>query len=435
VYSAVVLAGVLATGRADAEKSLFKNDEWEVYTDGRAAGFLSYAHGNGFPLNTLDANGNVLHDVKGGGWLAVSARDSNTDQGTIDMMRVRSGMLANQLGLGVRYQISPTVKATAYIQIWAFIESIGRMKNQPNYADVRQGYAKIEGPWGSFLAGRTRSLFSRGATDIDVLYAHRWGVGFPAAIDSSGPTQGQIGFGVLGSGFAAGLIYATPVLAGFQLSAGVFDPIQLQGNGSWFRTKFLRPEGELTFEQPLGVAGKIVLFVNGAIQDVYQDGYCPPTSTPNGPGCSVTAAGVGFGGRFEYGPVHLGVASHRGNGLGLNYALEVSDSSTDPLGNLRASDGYYVQSQFVLGKFDLFAGWGITRIFLTAADNQNISMPAAGDNPHSVIKYQMGYNGGVVFNYTPNLHFDLDYFRAQAAWYLGEHQNIDNFNGGMTFNW
>jgi hypothetical protein len=451
---------MLLAGPARAEKTIFHDDTWELYTDGRVAGFLSWVYGDGFPQATYGvAPGGMVvtqvHDVKGGGWSAESEKQllndptlppnqTLTNQGTINMMRVRSGTGGNQVGLGVRYQITPALKASAYIQIWAWIESIGRMKNQPNFADVRVGYGKIEGGWGSFYAGRMRTLFSRGATDIDVMYAHRWGVGFPNVIDSNGPTLGQIGFGVLGSGWAAGLLYETPVLAGFQLQAGVFDPIQLQGNGSWFRTTWARPEGQLTFEQPFGTSGgtpgKVVLFVNGAIQDVYKDGYCPPQSATNPLPCKATAGGVGFGGRFEYGPVHIGVASHRGNGLGLNYALEVSDSSTDPQGNLRASDGYYGQSQVVLGQFDLFAGAGITRIFLTDADRQTVPdprNPTGGGQvvPHSVIKYQFGINAGVVYNLTPNIHLDLDYFRAQAAWYLGENQVIHVANGGMTLNW
>ena len=455
-WCAVVLAGLFFAARADAEKTLFKDDQWEVYTDGRVAGFLSWTYGDGFPQSTYgvapDGSLIQIHDVKGGGWAAVSEKQvipnppgaaSNqilTNQGTINMMRVRSGFLGNQIGLGLRYQITENLKASAYVQIWAFIESIGRIKNQPNYADVRVGYGRIEGPWGSFSAGRMRTLFSRGATDIDVMYAHRWGVGFPATIDSNGPTLGQVGFGVLGSGWAAGLVYASPVLAGFQLTAGAFDPVQLQGNGSWFRTKFARPEGELTFEHPLGQRGKIAFFANGAIQDVYKDGYCPPQTATNPLPCSVTAGGFGYGGRLEVGPFHLGVAGHWGYGLGLNYALEVSDASTDPEGNLRSSDGYYIQTQVVVRQFDIFAGMGVTRIFLTDADKQTVPDPTnpTGPNqvvPHSIIKYQWGTNAGVVYNLTPSVHFDLDFFRAEAGWYLGERQIIYVGNGGMTLNW
>ena len=155
----------------------------------------------------------------------------------------------------------------------------GRTKANPNLPDVRQGYAKLEGPWGSFIAGAS-TLTSRGATDIDVLYAHRWGVGFPGAIDNKGPTQGMVGFGVLGSGFSAAMIYATPSLAGFQLNVGAFDPASSGGPG-WNGTKYARPEAELTFEQKFGDGRQgSSLFGNGAYQKVYKDGPAPNPRYP-----------------------------------------------------------------------------------------------------------------------------------------------------------
>jgi hypothetical protein len=427
-------------GSASAEKVLMKADGWEVFTDGRVAGFVSQVYGDGslaggsgtyvmtYPDGTM-----VKDTVEGGGWpIATSNGDTSASpviQGTANQTRIRSGFLGNQFNFGVRGQVTPYTTVTGYISIWAFIESVSQSKGNTNQPDVRQGYAKLEGPWGSFLAGRTRTLFSRGATDIDVLYAHRWGVGFPSSIDSNGPTQGQVGFGVMGSGFAAAMIYGTPVLGGFHLNVGAFDPATLSGGG-FIRTGYPRAEAEATFERSFSNSGKIVLFANGLYQKTYKGSPCTPT--PTGP-CDTTAAGVGYGGRFEVGPVHIGLAGHYGQGLGLSYALENSIAAFDAQGNPRRIDGYYAQSQFVLGHFDLFAGWGITRVFLTSLDK---TAPTGMDPaPNSVIKYQMGTNAGVVYNMSPNVHFDLEYFRAQAAWWLGEHQILNTGAFGMTFNW
>jgi hypothetical protein len=417
-----LLTVVLVPRSAFAEKVLFNSDGWQVYTDGRVGGFLSYVHGDAAPVAT-QVIGGVPETINGGLWPATAEPQTDDSQGTINMMRLRSGFIGNLLGVGVRNQLTPWTTLSGYIQIWSFIESEVRTKANPNLPDVRQGYAKLEGLWGSFLAGRTRTLISRGATDIDVLYAHRWGVGFPNAIDSKGPTQGMVGFGVLGSGFGAAMIYATPVLAGFQLTVGAFDPATLGGPG-WNGTKYPRPEGELTFERRFGGTGKIVLFANGAHQKLYKPGQCIPS--PQNP-CDETVLGVGYGGRFELGPVHLGVAGHYGKGLGLSYALENSYAVADAETHLRWGDGYYVQSQFVVGRFDLFAGWGIARVLLTDLD---LASPSV-----SVIKYQMGINGGIVFNVTPNCHFDLEYFRAEARWWLGEKQVLNTGAFGMTFNW
>ena len=52
----------------------------------------------------------------------------------------------------------------------------------------------------------------------------------------------------------------------------------------------------------------------------------------------------------------------------------------------------------------------------------------------------MGINGGIVYNATPFVHFDVDAFRAQAQWYgangfAAEKQVVWAYNGGMTVNW
>jgi hypothetical protein len=462
--------------RASAEKTLANIDGWQVFSDGRAGAFVSYAHGNGIPGPTVvfipDANGvpqpNEIYSVQGGGFGSVGTQAPATngmmvyDQGTIDLMRIRSGFVSNQFGFGGRGPVTPYTTASVYVQLWAFVENFDRRKGQPTPPDVRQGWAKLEGPWGSFMAGRVPALFSRGATRIDALYAHRWGVGWPGAIDNNGPTQGQIGFGLLGAGFSGGAIYATPVLAGLQLSAGLFDAVQLQGNGSWTRTRFPRVEAELTFEQQfLNGWGKVALFGNGLHQKVYKSGYCTPTSTfvmetnsylP----CDITVLGGELGGRLELGPFHLGAAGFYGKGTGINYALEVSDAALDKIGNLRATTGAYVQGQVVIRKLDLFAGWGITQVYLTDYDkNYKKSDPrdprSTDPDPAvqamadkvlvwSVLKYQMGINAGVIYHVAPNVHLDLDFFRAEAGWwavngFAGQTQVVWVGNGGMTVDW
>lgn len=392
-----------------AEKIIAKSDDWEVYTDGRVAGFLSYVHGDASP-------------VSAGIWVIPAEPHNDSSPGTVDMMRIRSGFLGNQLGFGVRGQVTPWTTVTGYVQMWAFIESENRDKSYPNYPDVRQGYAKLEGSWGSFLAGRTRTLFSRGATDIDVLYGHKWGVGFPNKVDRTGPTQGMVGFGVMGSGFAAGMIYGTPVFGGLQLNVGIFDPASVGGPG-WNGTRWVRPESELTFERRFGETGKIVLFTNGTYQKVYKPGQCDPAQQL----CDETVIGIGYGGRFEAGPFHLGMAGHYGKGLGMSYALENSYAAADAENRLRWSDGYYVQAQVVARQFDFFGGWGISRLFLTDLDKNTSGI--------SVLKHQMGINAGVVYHMTPNVHWDLEYFRAEAAWFLGEKQVLHTGSFGVTFNW
>ena len=326
---------------------------------------------------------------------------------------------------------------TGYIEIWSDIESIGRRKYVPMPVDVRQGYMKMEGPWGSLIVGRQLTLFSRGAAEIDFLYGHGYGVGFVPAVDNQGTAAGHVGTGVLGPGFASGVIYTTPQVAGgLVLNVGIFDPVSLQG--AWDRTKWVRPEAELTYDFAFGSRGKLHLFVNGGYQKAYRVNEPDSTNT--------TAYGTGYGARVEVGRVHLGVAGHYGQGLGLFYALETTDAAYDqsPLHRLRKSDGYYAQAQVVVSKFDFNAGAGIARVTPLGPSTENIGgvqvpIPADGDvvggNRQSIIKYQLGMSAAVVYHVTPSLHVDLDYFRAQFRWQLGEHQDVNFVNSGITMTW
>jgi hypothetical protein len=478
--------------RAAAEKVVTIVDGWQFYSDGRMGGFASYTRGDGYPQPTYGyqidpvtkqtvidpGTGQPIfvptpvHTTLGGAGFTGAPMELHTidpsltpgatvyDQGTIDTWRIRSGFIGNLLGFGVRGQLTPYTKIVTYIQIWSFIENEGRAKAPRSIPDVRQGWARLEGPWGSFTAGRVRGLFSRGASDIDVLYAHRWGVGWPGAIGNVGPTQGMVGFGVLGSGFSSALLYGTPVLGGLKFDIGAYDPAVLPAFGAWNRTKLPRPEAELTFERGFGNGfGKIVLFANGAYQKVYKDGACTPVidgdTIKNGTtipgtgtviGCDATVAGAGYGGRLELGAFHLGVAGHYGQGIGLNYALQADQAAQDFAGNMRTIAGWYVQTQVVLGKFDLFAGWGLAQIFLTEYDRKHRTLDSRDPTNQtlaeewSVPKFQMGINGGIVYNVTQWVHFDVDVFRAQAQWYgangfAAERQVVWAYNGGMTVNW
>jgi hypothetical protein len=284
-----------------------------------------------------------------------------------------------------------------------------------------------------------------------VLYAHRWGVGWPGSIGNIGPTQGMVGFGVLGSGFSSAIVYGTPWLGGLKLDIGVFDPAILPAYGAWNRTKYPRPEAELTFERSFGNGfGKIVLFANGAYQKVYKDAQCTPmldAETNTSIECEQTVVGAGYGGRLELGGFHLGLAGHYGQGIGLNYALQADQAAQDFQGNMRKIAGWYAQAQVVIQKVDLFAGWGLAQIFLnqfdrlhTHQDPRDPTNPSARIAEWSVPKYQMGVNAGIVYNATPFLHFDIDLFRAEAAWYgannfPAEKQVVYVANSGMTVNW
>lgn len=440
----VVLA--MAPGAA-GEVTIFKSPDWEVFTDGRVQAFLSYGWGDTItpqiqlqsPTGPID-----VRPVGGGVNQGEALSDGSTSEGgNYSSTRVRSGFTGNIFGFGLRHRLGEDLSLKGYIHINSVIESIDRRKFETVEPDVRQGYLELSGSWGSFLAGRSFTLFSRGATEITYLYGFRYGVGFPPSPDNLGPTNGHIGFGVLANGFSAGMVYTTPSVAGFKLSAGVYDPSGIVGS-PWERTKYPRPEGELSYDRTFE-GGLVHLFLNGAWQKVYERNNTR----------DVTVSGVGYGGRVELGPVHLGVSGHTGVGLGINYAFDPSPATYGELQQnfeLRSFDGFYGQLQLALGKIDLQTGVGITRVKPLVYDRVNfIDDDANPDTPSlnddgdptqndpltiNLLKHQFGISGGVVYHAADHLHFDVDYFRADFRWQLADQKQILNFvNAGCTFDW
>jgi hypothetical protein len=56
-------------------------------------------------------------------------------------------------------------------------------------------------------------------------------------------------------------------------------------------------------------------------------------------------------------------------------------------------------------------------------------------NRQSLIKYQLGMSAAIVYHVSPALHLDVDYFRASFRWQLGEKQDVNFVNTGMTMIW
>jgi hypothetical protein len=438
------IAAVCAAPPARAEVTLFDANGWQAFTDGRVQAFLSYGTGDTYPPTlTLQGAPDVTAAPEGGGVTDVGSTKPDSVQGDYTGFRVRSGFTGNVFGFGVRKKISESTTVKGYIHINSVVESVDRRKFETVEPDVRQGYLELSGDFGRFLAGRTFTLYSRGATDITYRYGFRYGVGFVQSPDNLGPTSAHVGFGVLGNGFSAGFMYTTPQVAGLELAVALFDPSGLVGS-PWERTKYPRPEAELTYDLPFS-NGLLHFFVNGAWQRLFE----------RNAERRVTVQGFGYGARVEVGPVRLGLAGHMGTGLGISYAFEPSPATygqPEENAELRDFDGYYAQLQVALGKFDVSSGVGITRVKPLIYDRVNFKdddgdplTPALNDDGDlsqndpltiNLLKHQLGISAGVVYHITDELHFGADFFRADFRWQLGGVKQVLNFvNAGMTFEW
>jgi hypothetical protein len=479
LQAAVVLStlasGLLTSGRAAAEVTIVKGQTWEVYVAGRAGAFLSYNWGEGPPVPPANQPDSMIQAPVGAGVdtfqpphgviyeYDAMGMPITTKQGKIQKMRVRSGTHSNILTLGMHKQLSPTIKLTAQMSIWGTIESddtkgvtslpANGIRDNGVSADFREGFLQLDAPWGSVTAGRFMGIVGRGATEIDTLYGHGYGVGFPIVsrgfnlpatgdVNFPGPTAGMGGFGLLAGYQAAGVMYATPSLSGLKVSVGVFDASNY-GLAAWNTTRIPRPEAEVAYDLHAGNIN-LHVFGSGGVQKLY-NGNSPLNAT-------IWAAN--YGGRFEIGPLHIGAGGFMGKGAGVVYAFDdnpamTSTSTTtnvfNPATNMnvaikdyqvRMTRGYFGMAQVALGPVDIGGGVGQTQILLLDEDKAVLTTKTLPDGSMvqaiSPLKTLTGFFGAVVYHINESLHLDVDFMNGSFKWYNTEHQKMNVVSGGAT---
>jgi hypothetical protein len=453
VRCGLTLAACLSwAGVAAAEVTLVEKDGWTFSADGRINGFASIGWGDDFPEPTPNPAGvdQPQHTVLGGA--GQQTRQANSDNRYF-AARFRNGFVGNVLGFSLKRNVTDTTTVKGYIGLWSVIESYRRARRATADIEVREGFMNFDGPWGSLIAGRTLGFFGRISTEINFLYGHNYGLGYPCG-DERGPTCGHIGTGVMFPGFSPGFLYSTPSLAGLKLHAGLYDPVRLLG--AWNRATLPRPEGGLTFEQKLSDTMMFKLGVEGVFQQVSKvevtdaDGAGPEPLVRKLEKTSVWGAAAG--GRFEAGPFRIGLAAFRGKGLGFYYALQNSPAVFDTTTQeLRSFTGLYGQTALALGDFHVAVGAG-----RVTADQLQIDV----ENPLiSTVKAQTGLSAGVFYRISDSLVLGLDYFRFMTNWWgaansiygtdaMGnpavvrqpgvmtpEKQTVSYVNVGATFQW
>jgi predicted porin len=394
---------------AQASITLYEKDAWTLSIGGRAQGFYSFAAGDAVPKGEpafLTGEGPIGAVGDGSGNFATS--------------RMRGGWAASMFGLTVTNQVSDRLKVTGRLSFWFTVEG-DQTKGAPNddgSLDIRQGFVKIEGPWGGVLLGRNLGLHSRGSLLQDsFLSADEYSVGSPCNVTGLGITCGQVGYGVLMPGFNAGIVYNTPDLHGFVLSLGAYDPRRVGPEGMGPQSYGQTPLPRFEFEalQHLEVRPLTLdLFLNGMWQRLVSTGADD----------KLEAYGVGYGLRLGVGPLQLGFVGGWDHGGGMYVPL--GDVSIDSQGHLRDVETYWGQIMYSLGKVDLTGGVGVARMHATVTDE--------ADPMLSLIKWHQGINGAVLYH-LGSVVLVAQYFRMAHQWSLGQRQVVHVFNTGATFNW
>lgn len=420
-------AVALFPGRAVAEIQIGERDGWRLTTDGRINNFLSVARGNYIP------NGEQIF---------TGLDEEPTLDKKIQSARVRTGFIESVLAFELNKQLSEGTTVKARVALWMLAASLRSAGDTPG-VEAREAYFTLQGTWGGLLVGRAMSLFTRGGIMLDYDIEHAFGLGSPCSTkEVHGGSCGHAGFGLLFPGFHSGLVYNTPVVSGLQLSAGIYDPIQLAEVG-YRRTPYPRVEGELTYKTSNGM---FTAFVGGMWQQVSGNTGMGPVDPVTGQAMTTeqtfTAKGVNYGVGLNIGPVQLGASGFNGQGLGFYVPLE--DNPTNfrfGTGGLRSQEGYWGAAALVLGGTRLAAGAGLNR---TKRDRDDPPETATGSTP---LKQQLGISAGVYQTFYKTVTVALEYFQAQWTWFdraemigadlfvVTPRQTVNFVNLGATLVW
>lgn len=441
-----------------------KTGGWEVTTSGRVDSYLSWVVGD-----TLNRNGTVgpYDPTMPNGYYPVGPQvglvgnpapagamgDPQKDT-HVNAPRVRGGFASTILAFNIYKQISPNLKLTFKLGLWAGIQngttSVGgvnvRVQNDVASVDWREQYLKLEGPWGALWAGRLLGLFNRGGMRLNWYLIHKQGVGHPCNVDSSGTTScGNTGVGSLHPNRNAQLAYSTPEVSGFQVTVAVLDPSMIPSPGSastlpqWVRTPLPRFETEATFHRGTTNENEINLFANGMTQVVgMQSEIAPIPANPADPvsyalapvaaDATRTVFGYGGGGWGRFHGVAAGATYWAGRGLGT--ASSFGNTAIDSRGNLRAHFGYLGVANYRIGNFEFASSYGSSNVKQTAFDRA----PPTSSDIFVVVKEVRGIAGLIAYHVGP-VTFSIDGMNIRTEYYRGALLKDNVVSGGVLGEW
>ena len=269
--------------------------------------------------------------------------------------------------------------------------------------DFRQTYLTVGGSFGQVKMGRDIGLFASEAILNDITLLSSGSPGNNVA--PSNTTLGRIGSGYIYTDFQPQITYSTPNFGGFQVSAGVFQPLlsltaPAQTNTSpGFQAK-------MTFDKDFG-GFSTRLWASGVTQhhETLAEGVGGLTS--------YTGQGLDLGGKFTVGPFTATGSWYTAKGLGTT-VLGLFD--TDSLGNPRKSDGFYVQGLASFGKVSVGASYGESNLDLTGTET------ATGND---LVKTNSSYVGQLRYGLTSWVTLIGEYVHTKSEAHSGNEAESD----------
>jgi hypothetical protein len=270
--------------------------------------------------------------------------------------RVMSGFNPSKLNFSINAPKKGDIKVSGLFQIAPSIQS-NKAKFAGESIEVRIAEITVSGKFGAVEIGRGWSIFNAQAIINDT--ANGLGVGRIPSPDRGGPNFGRIGTGYTWTDFGAKVVYATPNLQGFQLRAGVFDPIEQPfGSGSLpansggagvgaLETKTPRVEAEANYAHKAGRVD-VKVWAGALGQSVKDKGTGSKTSIRGfDGGARLGIAGFAVTGAYST-TEGVGSSGFQGNG----FVCDVAGCRS------AETDFWYAGADYTIGKTTLGASTG-----------------------------------------------------------------------------
>jgi predicted porin len=285
--------------------------------------------------------------------------------------------------------------------------------------DIRQVYLTFGNKdMGTFTFGRNIGLFGADVILNDMTLP---GVGAPGSAAGPSPTNttlGGIGFGYIYTDWLAQIDWTTPDIAGFNLTVGIFDPLNsLSDEGTSQPKKAPGFHGKLTYTLPFNDTTKLYVSVAGITQK--QD-YIDEEAVAY----SYTGSGVDVFAKLDISALEVIGYYYHANGLG---TTALFDQGAFGDGQTRKSDGYLGQITYKFGPVKLGFNYGASKL-----DYANSADQLADPFGELVAKNEK-YTVGAYYSLTKNLTLLAEGSHVKSTNQAGGDNSANTFNIGAYF--
>jgi predicted porin len=277
--------------------------------------------------------------------------------------------------------------------------------------DVRQVYATFGNKdIGTVLIGRQIGLFGTDAILNDMTLLGVGGPGGAASAAPSNTTLGGIGLGYIYTDWLAQINYTTPDFAGFNLTFGIFNPINSLTNGDATQPKKAPGfHGKATYTLPISDGVKFYASATFLTQE--QD-YVNAALAPY----SYTGTAYDVFAKIDVQDFEAFGYYYHGSGVGTTGLFVLSD---DGLGHKRDSDGYMAQVSYKFGPLKLGVNYGDSRLD-----------QASGEIAPTLVRSNRKATGGLYYSLTKNLTLLGEYSNVKSEAQNGGTNTANTFNVG-----